>query len=169
MSVFVEENKNYKIDCSKALNLIEVHGYYSKLGGLLCDVDAVIELEDEVLFLEYKNSNIPEASNPKSFDNKLTTDKHYREIARKYYDSILYMNSIDEIKDKTFKYYYILESARADSVIRNRLTGKIKRKLPFEIQKELPRLSKTLIDDFRILSIKEWNELYSDFKFEKVV
>ena len=46
MSIFVEENKNYQIDCSKAVNLIEINGYYSKLGGLLSDVDAVIELED---------------------------------------------------------------------------------------------------------------------------
>ena len=169
MSIFIEENNNYRMDCSKAINLIEINSYYSKLGGLLSDVDAIIELEDEVIFLEYKNSNIDGASNPESFDNKLTTDKHYIKIARKYYDSMLYVNVRNKMNDKIFKYYYILESARADSVIRNRLAGKIKRKLPFEIQKELPKLSRTLIDEFRVLSIEEWNNLYEDFKFEKVV
>ncbi|MGV8150064.1 MAG: hypothetical protein ACLKAN_13790 [Alkaliphilus sp.] len=168
MSVFVEENNNYKIDFGKEINHIEINGYYAKLGGLLSDVDAIIELKDEVVFLEYKNSNIAGASNPESFDAKICSDKHYCKIARKYYDSFLYVNSADGMRGKTFKYYYIFESALADSVIRTRLAGKIKRKLPFDIQKKLPGLSRTLIDDFRILSIEEWNMLYADFKFKKI-
>lgn len=169
MSIFIDENKNYKINCCKAINLIEINTFYSELGGLLCDVDAVLELKSEVVFLEYKNSKITDANHPKRFDDKLTTDEHYRKIARKYYDSIIYINTLLELKSKQFKYYYVLESNLADPIIRKRLAGKIKNKLPFEIQKKLPRLSKKLIDDFKVLSMKEWNNLFKDFKFEKIV
>ncbi|MCD5413618.1 MAG: hypothetical protein LR001_01245 [Clostridiales bacterium] len=169
MSIFIEENKNYKINCNKAINLIELNSFYSELGGLLCDVDVVLELEDEVVFMEYKNSMIDGAKYPDTFDSKITSEEHYRKIARKYYDSIIYLNAIDELRKKFFRYYYVLESALADPIIRKRLAGKIKKKLPFEIQKKLPRLSTNLIDDFKVLSIKEWNDLHKDFMFENIL
>lgn len=37
----------------------------------LKDVDFIVEKKDKILFVEYKNSNIPNASNPEAFEEKI--------------------------------------------------------------------------------------------------
>ena len=54
--VFVEENKVYQLDCSKALWATDaVHEVYraNKLG--LKDVDFIIEQDEDIILVEYKN------------------------------------------------------------------------------------------------------------------
>lgn len=41
-----------------------------------------------------------------------------------------------------------------DSILRKMIAGKIKKKLPFELKDEL-NLSRTLIDEFEVISIDE--------------
>ena len=43
--------------------------------------------------MEYKNSTVANATNPEAFEFKLNEDKHYTKIARKYYDSLIYINN----------------------------------------------------------------------------
>ena len=66
--VFVEENGVYQIDCTKALWATDaVHEIYraNKVG--LKDIDFIIEQEDNILMLEYKNAAIGRASTTDGF------------------------------------------------------------------------------------------------------
>jgi hypothetical protein len=49
--IFIEENGVYRIDCSSAIELIELHDYYNK-SNLLSDVDLIIVLDEDVIFVE---------------------------------------------------------------------------------------------------------------------
>ncbi|MCT4605628.1 MAG: hypothetical protein N4A64_05895 [Marinisporobacter sp.] len=165
--IFIEENGVYRIDCSSAIELIELHDYYNK-SNLLSDVDLIIVLDEDVIFVEYKNSTIPGAKNPEAFEEKIATDDHYKKIARKYYDSLIYMGHRKVLMEKAYKYYYVLECGKADSVMRKRLATKIKKKLPFDLQTWIPNIEKTMIDDFKVVNIEEWNKLFPTFKLESI-
>lgn len=158
---FVEENNQYKIETDSADEFIELNDKYHKIG--LSDVDLIIIEGDNAILMEYKNSNIPMASNPESFERGVKEDKHILKIARKYCDSLLYLSNIDRVIEKK-KYFYVLETRNMDSILRKMIAGKIKKKLPFELKDEL-NLSRTLIDEFEVISIDEWNQRYSQFSF----
>ncbi|QXM06789.1 hypothetical protein [Crassaminicella indica] len=164
--IFIDENGVYKINCTSAIELIELHDYYNK-NNLLSDVDFIMILDEDVIFVEYKNNTIPEVKNPKAFEKKITTEDHYKKIARKYYDSLIYIRHRKSLTGKTYKYYYILECDKADSVMRKRLATKIKKKLPFELQTVIPNIDEAMIDDFKVVNIEEWNKLFPSFKLEQ--
>ena len=52
-----------------------------------------------------------------------------------------------------------MNHSNADRVWRNKATSAIKKRLPFDLQ-NAKGISYELIDDFRVLSISEWNELH---------
>lgn len=158
---FIEENQQFKIESDEADQFINLNPVFHKT--ILSDVDLIIIKDDTAILMEYKNSSIPTAVNPQSFESSIRTDDHYIKIARKYLDSLIYLNNIDvAIANKS--YCYVLETTNMDSVLRKRIAGKIKKKLPFDLQTELG-LARMLIDDFKVLSIEEWNQLYSGFAF----
>lgn len=163
--VFVEENKLFKIDCNKAIEIIELHEEYNKT-NILSDVDLIIIEESSIVFMEYKNSNIPNAVNPQAFENNIKEDKHYVKIARKYYDSLIYINNKTGCENKIKEYYYVIECPKADSVLRKYLAGKIKSKLPFRLQENLRGIKKNLIDNFEVVNMNEWNEKFPHYRFE---
>jgi len=78
--IFIEENKCFKIDCKKADEIIELHDEYHKT-NILSDVDLIIVNENSVIFMEYKNSNIPNAANPEAFEKKINDDSKQIKIA----------------------------------------------------------------------------------------
>ncbi|MBS6196000.1 MAG: hypothetical protein KH828_10530 [Clostridiales bacterium] len=61
---WTDENNQYVIDFSSAENVYEVHDVTSIYGEYLSDADIVVEERDRLLFIEYKNSNVGNASNP---------------------------------------------------------------------------------------------------------
>ena len=88
--ILVEENGVYGLDCSKAVWATnEIHEKYHKAGLHLSDADFVIETEDELIMIEYKNASIPDAEKPDVF-NPLE-DKKVNGVLRKYYDTLHYL------------------------------------------------------------------------------
>ena len=130
-------------------------------------MDFIAETDTEIVFVEYKNTDVNNAANPGAFAVKLASDEHYQSIARKFYGSLIYILSCH--KNKQYKYVYVLECDLADTVTRKALRNKISKKLPFELQNE-PEIKAELINDFKILSIAEWNSnpAYSLFPISKV-
>lgn len=146
--VFIEENKKYKISFNGALwatdqlNLI-----YKKVGNFLSDVDFIAETDEELILIEYKNANIKDAVLPDSF--KPDSDKMTNKIARKFYDSLVYVNSLK--KDKPISYNYILDYPKGDTFTRKLIRNRISNKLFFSIN------GVKLITEFNVISIEEWN------------
>lgn len=154
--IFIEENNVYQIDFTNALWATDkLNNIISDSNTILSDVDFIAETDDKILLVEYKNSNIKGAVNPTAF--KPLEDKSINKIVRKFYDSLIYVNSVREYKPKV--YIYIIETTRDDGLLRLTLRDKIKAKLPFKLQEQNSFKNK-LIDDFMVLSIDEWNKKY---------
>lgn len=114
--------------------------------------------------MEYKNANVSNAINPEAFEIKIKTDDHYKKIAQKFYDTLLYL-IINEKKIDKLIYIYILERSIDDSALRKKIRNKIKKKLPFVIQENYP---KKIISLFDVVSINEWKKKYPMFQITKV-
>ena len=87
--------------------------------------------------------------------------KREHKIARKYYDSWIYLTAMQ--KSKPVAYIYILEYPNSDAVMRKRIRNHIADLLPFQLQK-LPEIQTELIRSFEVLSIAEWN-VHSKYRF----
>lgn len=159
--VFTEENGNYKIDCSKALWATdEVHDQYHAAKCFLKDVDWILETNEKIVLVEYKNANIAKARKPKSF--KPVEDTMIDKVVRKFYDSLHYLNLLGKTKPK--EYIYILEYPNGDSSSRKLIRNRMKKKLPFVLQENVGD-GRKMIEKLDVLSIDEWNtnEEYSEF------
>ncbi|MFI3212899.1 MAG: hypothetical protein R3Y24_06110 [Eubacteriales bacterium] len=164
--VFVEENNTYKIDFTSALWATDkLNELFHNAKVPLSDVDFIAETQDEILFVEYKNSNIPNAVSPEGF-NPLE-DKKISQVVKKYYDSLTYISALEKDCTKRKVYVYILEAPKADSVLRSKVRIRLKTLLPFLLQ-EQNDFGHTLIDDVRVVSIEKWNEDYPEFPIVEV-
>ncbi len=157
--IFVDEGNNHKIDYSVAdWATDQMHADYKLISGsLLKDIDWVIEDENSLLFIEYKNFD---KITGQDFKNLAGADCLATEIAKKFYDSFLFL-LLNGKSCNQLKYVFVLERQSADSIMRKKLRNKISKKLPFNLQSIY---SKTIIDQFETLSVDEWN---ADPKFSK--
>lgn len=151
MNLLYEENRQYALDGTLASwAFAGLHEAYQTVGNFLNDVDFVLEDEKYIYMVEYKNANIPGASAPEVF--RPGEEKKIRNVARKFYDSLHYLNLMK--KDKPKKYIYILEYPLGDRVARGFVRNKLRKHLPFGL-----RNGKIgLIESVEVLSIAEWNE-----------
>lgn len=161
-NVFTEENGNYKLDCSKALWATdELHEQYHAAKCSLSDVDWILETDEKIVFVEYKNANIAGAHNPEAFKPK--DEKVIDKVVKKFYDSLHYLTLLGKTKPK--EYIYILEYPNGDSVSRKMVRNRMKKKLPFVLQGNIGE-GRKLIEKLDVLSIDEWNtnERYGEFR-----
>ena len=164
--IFIEENGVYQIDCSKAIWATdEIHGEYHRACVQLKDCDFLVEDNESLYLIEYKNANIKNAENPAAF--KPEEDKMLNKVIQKFYDSLHYIYLIE--KKKPIEYIYVLEYPKGDIVTRKRLRNKMKQKLPFDLQDNIGTGNK-LIEKVEVLSIEEWNthEKYGIFPITQV-
>lgn len=163
-NVFVEENGVYCIDCSAAVWATDrIHETYKEAGIRINDVDFVIEDDDRLLLVEYKNACIAKAVNPGAFnpeeENKIFI------TARKYWDSLHYLRLLG--KDKPVYYVYIIEYPNGDVTARKRLRNKLKLELPFALQENVGN-GRKIIDGLDVVSIEEWNNQYRMYPIKLV-
>lgn len=157
---YIEENGIYAFDCTAAVwSTDQIHNFYQDsahaYGELyfLCDVDLVIESEDYIYLVEYKNANVPGAANPGAFSpdsgNKLEN------VAKKFFNSMhwLYLAG----KDKPRKYIYVLEYPAGNSTSRLLVRNKLAKKLPFALQNAFNSVGRKIINEVKVVSIAEWN------------
>lgn len=164
--IFVEENGIYQIDLSAAVSAVgDLNEKYKSIGHILSDVDFIAETHDEIFLIEYKNTEIKNA-NPNPFEAKTKDGTFCDMMVKKYYGSTLYVLACR--KEKPINFICIIEAAFLDSPMRKRMQASIKKRLPYEL-KNIPEISVNLINDFKVLSIEEWNEQYSMFPLTKVI
>lgn len=153
----MRKTNSIKIDCTKAEWFTdELNEIYKDTTSFLCDVDWIIETNDYILMIEYKNGTVYPSKKP--FNP--TKEEKVENILRKFYDSLHYFTLVG--KEKKKKYFYVLEFPNDDPVIRKFLRNEIGRKLPIKLQQNMNTGIK-LIESFDIFTIAEWNEAYPDF------
>lgn len=157
----IEENGRYALDCHNALWATDqIHAAYQRAKARLNDVDFVLETENLLILVEYKNAQICGAAHPELFNPQ--DDKRADVIWRKYFDSLHYLTLKGKTKPK--HYVYILEYPNGDATARRQLRVRIKKDLPFSLHTEL-NIDSEVISEFSVLSIQEWNdhEVYGKF------
>ena len=164
--IFTEENGVYSLDCTLALWAVNDIGEAYKSAKIhLKDVDWVIETEEKLILVEYKNAKIPGASHPEAFHPE--EDRKIQNIVQKYYDSLHYLFLLHKFKPK--HYVYVLEYPNGNSNTRRRLRNRIRRELPFVLPDILGTEEK-LIESMDVLSIDEWNNhpLYGRYPLRRL-
>lgn len=152
--IYTEENGYYQFDFSAALDASDnLHIIYKSLP--LADVDYIVKTpNNDLIFVENKNSTVNQMARRSSFDP--SSEKKISNIIRKFYDSLIFTWACDDVLP--VDYIYILEYPQGDSTTRKLLREKIMNGLPFEFQKNnADKLKHKLIKSFDILSIDEWN------------
>ncbi len=159
-AIYQEENGIYSLDCTNAVwSTDRIHQDYQDPAhtfgqiGFLKDVDFVIETEDSLLLVEYKNANVPGAVNPGRFNP--TSDNKLDQVAEKYYDSLHWISLTN--KKKPIKYVYILEYPAGNSTSRHLVRNELQKRLPFALQKALSVRGQQLISEVKVVDIAEWN------------
>ena len=163
--MFKDENESWKINFSSALWVTDkLHEIFSVIkDSFLSDVDFVAEAEDFVLFVESKNSNFKEAKHKfKPYETEKIIS-----VARKYYDSLVYIRSLIEDRSKKKIYIYLLESCNGDINLRKSVRNRLKDRLPFKLQRDA-KLHEKMIDEFDVLSFDEWNKRFKQFPAERL-
>lgn len=152
--ILIEENGIYGIDVSAASWATDqINAEYHKAEVQLKDADFVIEDDQNLLVVEYKNANIPGAAHPERFHPEDT--KRIDAVIRKFYDTLHYLHL--KGKNRAVYYVYIVEAPNSDETTRKRLRNRMKSKLPFQLQKNIGN-GHRLIDGVAVVSISEWNE-----------
>ena len=106
----IEENGQYALDCHNALWATDqIHHTYQQARVRLNDVDFVLETEDLLILVEYKNASIEGAAAPEAF--KPQDDKRVDLIWRKYFDSLHYL----ALKGKTKPKHFGISQGRCNS------------------------------------------------------
>lgn len=156
--ILLDENNQYKFDFSNCEYVWQINNLANKLK--LKDVDFITEIDDEILFIEYKNSNIPNARRPEAMYQKIKSEpqKFYESISKKYYDSLLILWSCrGNEQDKSISYIFLVEDKLIDKSMRKRLHKKIIKQLPLNLEDD--DIKREIISKFEVCNLKEW-ELY---------
>lgn len=178
--IFEDENHFCRIDFSASLwATTDLTGLYgnAKLTNLLSSVDSVVETaksksnkpqmptvvesEDMLLLMEYKKFG-DDRSDCEALTNKQKQDLRLTQVAKKYYDSLHYAIAMRQNVGSRKIYVWILESPNGDAFLRNQIREKLRKKLPFLLQKQ-NNFHEPLIDELHVISIREWSQMFKQF------
>lgn len=165
--ILLDENNQYKFDFSNCKYVWKINNLASKFK--LKDVDFITEIDDEILFIEYKNSNIPNAKKPEAMYQKIKNEpqKFYESISKKYYDSLLILWSCrGNEQDKLISYIFLVEDKLIDKGMRKRLYKKIVKQLPFNLEDD--SIKREIISRFEVCNLKEWELYYPNIKISSI-
>lgn len=152
----IEENGIYQFDFTAAEYVIELHDTIRHLP--LSDVDFIAKLEQEILFVEYKNANVAGTAKPDAMLTKIKSGDFYQKIARKFYDSLLlFWAEQGQERGLPIRYILLIEAPLIDKRLRRQLTLKIGKQLPFQLKDNNPPID--LITSFEVVDLNEWKEM----------
>lgn len=164
-----DENRKIKFDFSNALNVFEPHELANLYSEYLSDVDFVVEGEEELTCLEYKNSNIKNVDNPEAFSRKIAGEEFWRSMTKKFFGTMFLVWACDKNrKDKSVRYILLIESNPGlDESLKKRFTMRMMSQLPFKYntRKEIRR---KVIDEFCLMDLKEWKVKYPQYPIYEV-
>ena len=86
--ILQDENGKVQFDFSNALGVFEPHELASMYSEYISDVDFVIEEEQRIICLEYKNASVKNAANAEVFQRKLVGEKFWKRVAKKFYGTV---------------------------------------------------------------------------------
>lgn len=159
-----DENGNIQFDFSNALDVFEPHELASLYSEYLSDVDFVLEEEEKIICMEYKNANIKNAEKPEAFQKKVSGEEYWKKIAKKFYGTMFLVWACDKNKaNKPVEYVLLMESNPGmDEALKKKFTAKMMSHLPFGY-KNRKEVQKRVINEFSLVDLNEWKERYPQY------
>ncbi len=155
-----------QIDFSEALWATDkLNSIFHKARIPLNDVDFIAETDEELIFVECKNANRIDATNP---DFNPADDRKLNVVARKYYDSLNFCMFSERGLRKRKIYCFIVEAKLGSLTLRNQWKILLAKRLPFELQKQ-NHFPIKMIDELNVMSIGEWNKKYPQFPITRLI
>ena len=165
--IFTDENKTWQFDFSSAIWATnQLHEIFKCVkDGILCDVDFVVEDEFNLYFIECKNSNFIGVTQPN--EHKPLAPEILRTVARKYFNSLQYIQAIGKGDNKRKVYIYVLEAKNEDINLRKFVKNRLRSRLPFKLQQQ-PDVKEQMITELQVINLDEWNEKYKNFPAKRL-
>lgn len=162
--ILQDENGKVQFDFSSALDVFEPHELASMYSEYLSDVDFVIEEEQRILCLEYKNSSVKNAANADAFQRKLADEEFWKKVAKKFYGTVFLVWACNKNQmEKPIEYILLIQTNPGmDGVLKKRLTAKMMRQLPFKYDNRA-EIKRKVINRFELVDLKEWNAKYPQY------
>lgn len=159
-----DENRNAKFDFTGAIDVFEPHELANLYSDYLSDVDFVVEEEEKLICLEYKNANLLNAEKPQVFYQKLVEEKFWNKMTKKFYGTMFLVWACNKNPaDKPVQYVLLIENNPAmDGALKKKVIMKMKGQLPF-IYRDRNEIRRTVIDEFLLIDLKEWEERYPQY------
>lgn len=150
--VLLDENKQYWFDFSKVEAVWEIHEICNKI--TLSDVDFIAKTDKEILFIEYKNANIRDASKPTALYESLKSDKKMNQLVKKYYDSLLVFWAFYNKSELPIRYIFLVEGPLIDAEVRRRIKFNLMNRLPFKLENKED--TKKFISSLEVYDLEEF-------------
>lgn len=166
-NIYIDENGKSKFDFTKAQSVFEPHPLANMYGEFLSDVDFVIEDDNQMILMEYKNACIPGTANSEVLYKKVqsSNEKFWKTIAKKFYGTMFLVWATGRnVGDKKVKYVLLIETTPSiDRVLKKRLKEKMLSLLPFKYKQET-EIKREVITEFEIMDLLEWRKAYPDYR-----
>jgi len=141
------------------------------LGISQCDmkaVDFIFELNNEIIFLEIKDPDNPdaEASRKAKFVDEIKNGELRKKLAKKCRDSFIYEYSMNNLKNKPVRYIVLLCLNSLGTPELMTQTDLLRKHIPVDgpLNKQW---EKKFIDNCQILNIQAWNSEFSEFPISR--
>lgn len=127
MTKLIEDDLEF--DFSDAISVVKFDDASTHGNNSMKRVDFIAEYESSYRFIEVKDPDVPGASNPQGFVNKLTTGKLICDLAGKYRDSLLF-RVLSNKGSKQMDYVVLLSMASLDSALLLNKQDELHRSIP---------------------------------------
>ncbi|MGY0372312.1 hypothetical protein [Clostridium sp. JNZ J1-5] len=163
--VLLDENKQYWFDFSKVESVWEIHDISNKI--TLSDVDFIAKTDKEILFIEYKNANIRDASKPNELYESLKSDRKMNQLVKKYYDSLLVFWAFHNKSELPIRYIFLVEGPLIDADFRRRIKLNLMNRLPFKLDNKDD--TKKFISSLEVYDLEEFKNNIPNIVIKPVV
>jgi hypothetical protein len=124
-------------------------------------VDFIVESNDYVIFIEFKDPDHPRAreKDRKRFFNSLLAGNEDDEFVRKYRDTFIYRWA-ENVNDKPIKYYILIGANRLDAGLLTPIIDNLARKLPVSGPTTWQR---QIVTECAVFNLETWNKFLPDY------
>lgn len=167
--ILQDENGRVQFDFSNAIDVFEPHELASMYSEYISDVDFVIEEEQRIVCLEYKNASVKDAANAEAFQRKLAGEEFWKRVAKKFYGTIFLVWACNKNRaEKPIEYVLLIETNPSmDDALKKRFAAKMMRQLPFKYGSRA-EIRRKIIDRFEIVDLKEWSVKYPQYPVREI-
>lgn len=160
--VIMDENGHYTFDFSGCIEISQYHDIANQ--SKLNDVDFIAEMESKILFIEYKNSDVPGSSNPNGLFEKRKNNPHEfnRNLINKFLHSLIVLwAECKNSGNKPIHYIFIINEGLVDKKVRAKIKKMLENNLPFKLNEE-STIKKEIITYVDVVNLDEFKQKYSE-------